>query len=148
MPVLLKVVATFFGLGYIPFIPATWTSAVAAALAWFAGDALLACTAVLSLTGFWACKGARIVFHSDDPGPFVMDEVCGMFVSLLWVPKAIPVYIVAFLLFRLFDAWKPWFIGKVQDQPGAWSIMGDDLLAGVTSNLVLQGLLHTVWRVA
>jgi phosphatidylglycerophosphatase A len=136
-PLLTKAIATFFGVGYIPFVPATWASAAAAVLGWFMGPWIFLGVAVSSIAGLLACAPARRVLGHADPPSFVMDEVAGMLLTLLWVPRTVPYYLAAFLLFRLFDAWKPWLIRRIQDSPRATSIMWDDLAAGVTAGVVL-----------
>lgn len=66
-----------------------------------------------------------------DPGWVIIDEWVGMSISLLPIVSGDPVgAICAFALFRLFDIWKPWVISKVQDIPGAWGVLLDDILAG------------------
>ena len=136
---LATVISTSFGLGFIPLVPATWTSAVAAIALWFIPDpALVYCVVVLSVAGCWACQPSREIFHAEDPKQFVMDEVCGMILTLIWLPKTIVLYVAGFFLFRVLDVWKPWPISRIQNSKHPWSIMGDDLLAGVFANIILQ----------
>jgi len=134
-------VASFFGVGYLPRCPGTWASAAAVVLAWFLGSTLIYWTVFFCIAGLWACVGAREAFGAEDPGAFVMDEVCGMMLAVLWLPRTLVLYAAAFVLFRLFDIWKPWPISKIQASKGSWSIMGDDLLAGVFANLLLSSVL-------
>lgn len=133
-------VATFFGVGLLPACPGTWGSAAGLAVAYAAGDGLAIWTVFFCLAGLWACRGARRAFGSDDPGAFVMDEVCGMMLAVLWLPRTPAIYAGAFALFRLLDVRKPWLIGRIQASPHPWSIMGDDLLAGLFANLLLQAV--------
>ena len=72
----------------------------------------------------------------------MLDEVCGMMATVLWLPKTLPVFIAAFLLFRLLDIWKPWPISWLQDQKHPFSIMHDDLAAGLLGNLILRAALR------
>jgi phosphatidylglycerophosphatase A len=141
---LTRVVATFFGIGYLPLAPGTWASAAGAALCWyvFPEDQLPYWTLFFTAMGLWACLPSRVAFRSEDPKQFVMDEVCGVMISVLWIPMSAANYVSAFLLFRLFDVWKPWPISRLQASAHPWSIMGDDLLAGVFANLILQGFLR------
>ena len=134
---LTQIVASFFGVGYLPLCPGTWASAAGVVLAWFLADMLVYWAVLCCLAGFWACRGARETFDSKDPGAFVMDEVCGMMLSVLWLPRTLVLYAAAFVLFRLLDIWKPWPISRIQASVRPWSIMGDDLLAGVFANLLL-----------
>ena len=141
-------IATFCGVGYIPFIPATWASALAVVLCWYLPESyFIPSLVVLSVAGFWACAPSRLIFRAEDPKHFVMDEVCGVILTLLWLPKTVAVYGAAFILFRILDALKPWPISRVQAHPHAWSIMLDDLLAGFFGCGALHILLATVWKV-
>ena len=136
---LVKMVATFFGVGFIPMIPATWASAVAAVLAWFFPESwLIVLLTVFSVAGLLICRPAQTALNSKDPKAFVMDEVCGMMLSVLWLPKSMSLYFCAFILFRVLDVWKPWPISRIQASRHPSSIMWDDLLAGVAANLILR----------
>ena len=93
------------------------------------------------MLGFLVCRPSQAVFHSKDPSSFVMDEVCGMMLSVLWLPKSLLWYAVAFGLFRLLDVTKPWPIRVIQRSSHPFMIMADDLLAGVFTNLILRLLI-------
>ena len=99
---LTRVIATFFGVGYLPVLPATWASLAAVFLAWLAYDHLLYWCLALIAAGLWACGDARAALGSDDPPPFVMDEVCGMALTVLFLPKTVVVFAVGFLLFTCY----------------------------------------------
>lgn len=131
-------IATSFGIGFIPVVPATWASAAAVAIAWFAGGISLYWVIGLSLAGLWACKASQGIFNSADPKQFVMDETCGMLLSLMWLPFDLKYYCAAFVLFRVLDIVKPWPISRIQQSKHATSIMWDDLAAGLATNLILQ----------
>lgn len=73
----------------------------------------------------------------DDPGEIVIDEVAGMWLALLFLPKSILLFSLAFILFRIFDITKPWIIGKIQSLHGGFGIMLDDILAGILARLIL-----------
>jgi phosphatidylglycerophosphatase A len=60
----------------------------------------------------------------------VIDEVAGMFLSVLFLPRTLPVLASAFLLFRLFDIWKPYPARQLQEVRGGLGVMLDDLIAG------------------
>jgi phosphatidylglycerophosphatase A len=64
-----------------------------------------------------------------DPQEIVVDEVAGQWLCLLGSTPTVPVLIVGFLAFRLFDIWKPF--RRVENLPGGWGIVMDDLLAGI-----------------
>ena len=80
-----------------------------------------------------------------DPSSAVIDEVAGMGIAMLAIPNQWPFVIMAIILFRLFDIWKPYPIRELEKLPGGWGIMTDDLLAGVYANVWIQ---IGVWSVS
>jgi len=81
---------------------------------------------------------------SEDPGWIVIDEVCGIFTTLAFVPSVVIidcpwVLLFAFGLFRFFDIFKPFGIHQIEKLPGAWGVMADDLLGGLYAG-ILMGL--------
>jgi phosphatidylglycerophosphatase A len=76
-----------------------------------------------------------------DAKPIVADEVIGQSLALLMVPREIPAFVAAFLLFRFFDVWKPLGARQLQRLPGGWGIVADDVAAG----LIACGTLHLGW---
>ncbi len=74
---------------------------------------------------------------SHDPSEVVIDEVAGMWIALLGAPLTAPHLLAAFLLFRLFDVWKPGPIDRLQNLPGGWGVMADDVAAGAVAGLLV-----------
>ena len=72
----------------------------------------------------------------------MIDEVVGQLLTLWLVPRTWPWLLAGFLLFRLFDIWKPLGARRLQDLPGGWGIVADDTLAGIYGFLVLQAALR------
>ena len=138
---LVKAFASVLYIGYIPFASGTFCSAFAVLPYVFMVDSWLiyaAVTGILFFTGVFASTRAEKLFKEKDPHKVVIDELVGYFVTMAFVPFA-PSYIIAgFLLFRFFDIWKPYPIRQLQDLPGGWGIMVDDVLAGVYANILLQ----------
>lgn len=136
--------------GYVGFAPvAPGTVGAAAAIPVFlllrlAGSAWLeiAVCAGIVVAGAWSAKRTEALLGVEDPGLVVIDEVVGMFVSLLFLPATWPVVAAAFVAFRLFDIVKPWPAGRLERVPGGWGVMADDVMAGVYANLAVQVL---VW---
>jgi phosphatidylglycerophosphatase A len=128
------------GLGLLPVAPGTWGSLLALPL-WLAlGGARMApgtraiALLALGLTAWRACEeGERAWGH--DPSRVVADEVAGQFLALTLGPAALlgawPGWLAAFLLFRLFDIWKPGWVDRAQRLPGGLGVLADDLLAGL-----------------
>jgi phosphatidylglycerophosphatase A len=92
--------------------------------------ALLVTLATVTLVGIWAGSRVERAIDAKDPGIIVIDEVAGMLVSVLFLPRTIPVLVTAFLLFRLFDIWKPFPARQLQEMHGGVGVMLDDLIAG------------------
>ena len=147
--------ATGFGIGYLPIAPATWASA-AAALALFAllpgMDWILIVVAIVAITplAIWTSGEAeRRLGH--DARPIVIDEVVGMLVSVCGVPMAgrgsahlAIMLAIAFVFFRVFDIWKPYPARSSQSLPGGYGVVVDDILAGVYANISLH-IVARVW---
>lgn len=135
------VVASVFGIGYIPFAPGTFGSA-AGLLVW----ALLPHTPlaigvsilVLFAVGSWSGSIAEHHFGRVDPGQVVIDEVMGMLITLFMNPVGWPGAIGAFLLFRLFDVIKPYPANELEKLHGGVGVMADDGMAAVYANLALR----------
>lgn len=141
--VLIRAVASFGFVGYSPLAPGTAGSLVAAILAWFMPPAPLAVAAIAAtLVGLAVSAPSRLAFGSKDPSAFVLDEVAGMWIALVFLPKLWPVYAAAFVLFRVLDIWKPGPIGWADRQPSPFGIVWDDAIAGVFVNLILQIVLR------
>jgi phosphatidylglycerophosphatase A len=143
---LATVIATGLGSGYAPFAPGTAGSAVGLALFWplhhlpLAGQAVA--TALVFALGVAAATHVARRLGIEDPGLVVADEVVGMWVSLLGVPLTGLTAAAGFVLFRVFDVFKPYPARDLERLPGGWGIMCDDVMAGIYANLLLRaGLL-------
>jgi len=133
--------------GYSPVAPGTVGAVVAALLLWYSGIdqgvPLLVLAVFVSLAGVWAGKRVEKIW-GPDPGRFNWDEVAGMMVSLLFLPHTVPVFVLAFVAFRFFDIVKPFPVNRFEAFPHGWGIMGDDIMAGLYANIVVQILARTV----
>ncbi len=78
--------------------------------------------------------------NDHDPSEVVIDEAVGMGISLFMLPHSFGLYLLAFILFRIFDIFKPSFIYQSQDLPGGWGIMVDDVLAGLFTLALVNGI--------
>jgi phosphatidylglycerophosphatase A len=124
-----------FGSGLAPIAPGTAGSALGLLLFIPALYAPLPVQLGIIFIGFvlgvWVSD--RVAKHMEvkDPGGIVWDEFIGMWVTLLWLPSLIWL-LPAFLLFRLFDIWKPWPVRFADEKlSGGYGIMLDDVLAGL-----------------
>jgi phosphatidylglycerophosphatase A len=135
-------VASAGGAGYAPVAPGTVASAVTAVALWlipFNHSALVTTLCAVLVIGIWAGSRVERVLGVKDPGVVVIDEVAGMVLSVLFLPRTIPVLVAAFLLFRLFDIWKPFPARESQVLAGGLGVMVDDLIAGVYALVLVSG---------
>ena len=139
--------ATWFGAGLLPVTPGSWGSLAALPVAWaiqhFWGPPGLAIAAVLVfLAGWWASAVVAKASGIADPGAIVVDEVAAQWLVLLTAPRDLLAWVLAFVLFRLFDIWKPWPVRWADRHiHGGFGIMLDDVLAAGYAALVLSALL-------
>ncbi|MCU0827494.1 MAG: phosphatidylglycerophosphatase A [Tabrizicola sp.] len=151
-----RAVATFFGAGFLRPASGTWASAITVALAVAAYEVGLALLVplgfvVATLAGFWAVPRYLHATGGEDPSEVVIDEVAGQLLALcftvipLWrhgvdLLAAWPGWVVPFVLFRLFDIWKPWLVGRADRRGDAAGVMLDDLWAGLFAGIASMGL--------
>ncbi len=143
------IIATGFGSGKLPYAPGTWGSGLALVYGWWileyhGWQALNAMIALFILLGLWAAHRHAIITGQADAGEVVVDEFVGQWIALLplatltltnqrWLDFAL-----AFLLFRLFDIWKPWPIRMIDRRmKGAMSVMLDDVIAGLMAGIIV-----------
>ena len=135
--------ATGFYVGMIPKAPGTWGS-LAALIPWFflkdlPLQAYLTVLAVIFVVGFFVSGSAEKILDRPDAGPIVIDEILGMFITLTLAPAHPAAWILGFILFRIFDIFKPfpvsWFDRKIH---GGIGIMMDDVVAGLYALASLQ----------
>jgi phosphatidylglycerophosphatase A len=130
------------GTGLSPKAPGTVGTLLAFPIAWASMSLppLIAwvCVCIGFLFGIWCCERTGRALGVADHGGMVWDEVVAMWAVLLLTPARWPWWVAAFLLFRLFDIWKPfpirWFDRNVK---GGFGVMLDDLLAAVYAGAVL-----------
>jgi phosphatidylglycerophosphatase A len=142
---LAEVLSTWFFCGYAPKAPGTAGSLAALAIGWllhtYAGVGgwwFLAPAAILFGPAVWAGGVTARARGLKDPRIVVVDEVIGQWVALAgtatlnWKSG-----LAAFVLFRLFDIWKPFPVRRLEDLPEGWGINLDDVMAGAYAALVL-----------
>lgn len=142
---IVKTLCTFFYVGYLPFIPGTFASIVGIFLFWLIKDSIFIYTLfilVLLILGFWVSGRAERMLKEKDARCIVIDEVSGMLLALIFIPYDIRIMIIAFFLFRLLDTLKPFPAGRIQSFFGSLGIMGDDIVAGLYTNIILQFVLR------
>ena len=139
-------IGTGFGSGFSPFAPGT-AGALLATLIWFGLSLLISETCLLwttvalislfTVAGIWAIDRLE-PYWGEDPSRVVVDEMVGVWITLLAAPAGHIWYgLAAFVLFRFFDILKPLGIRRMENLPGEVGVMMDDVLAGVYGFIVL-----------
>ncbi len=147
--VVATLLASGFGSGFAAFAPGTWGSAVGLLLAWpwWGGSSVglqVAAAAIVLVLGVWAGEEVAYRLGDKDPSLVVIDEIAGMWVTLIALPWNPVTVTVGFFMFRLFDVFKPYPARDLERVPGGWGIMLDDIVAGIYANLAVRVVL-LVW---
>ena len=158
-----QLIATVFYIGYLRPAPGTWGSFVALPIAWviiqlsgFLG--LVIAALIIFALGIWATKVETAGRDNHDPSEIVIDEVVGQWVALLPVAYGAgmmgvdvlalwPGWIMAFVLFRLFDITKPWLVGWADRRDDVLGVMLDDVIAGIFTGIcviMFGGVYHGI----
>ncbi len=131
-----------WGVGYLPLMPGTFGSLVGIGVFLLLGSLVAQVVGIVLVTGLgiWAATRTEQVLRVKDPGKVVVDEVAGQMIALLplsvftlgkvWI-------IVSFILFRLFDIFKPYPARRFEALRSGLGIMADDLVAGVYAALIV-----------
>jgi phosphatidylglycerophosphatase A len=167
-----RFIATGFYSGYLPGASGTWGSLVGLLIVAIPGveqtGILLALILVGMVVGVPAAAAmARTEGHrlskvaaatkatmqpgahaSPDPSIVVIDEIVGMWVTLVALPKSVVTYLLAFLAFRIMDIVKPEPARLLEHFPDGWGIMLDDVVAGLYANLATHVILFVLGRIA
>jgi phosphatidylglycerophosphatase A len=138
---------TMFGIGRAPVAPGTAASFVALLLAWpiafWGGRFLLLFAGIAaSAIGAWASEHYARETGRSDPSECVIDELAGQWIACAFAPVSLIAFVLAFLLFRLFDMTKPWPISRLEHLPGGFGIMADDLGAALAAGVIIAALAH------
>ena len=123
---------------------------------------------IVGVIGVWSSSRVSNFAGIEDPQYVVIDEVSGMHLTLMLgiIPLVLPARLVpgdeasvfalysafsllnwkylllGFILFRVFDIWKPWPVRRLEKLPGGWGIMADDWMAGIYAAILLRVALH------
>ena len=135
-----------WGVGYLPLAPGTFGSVVGIGVFLLLKSLVFQVVGVVVVTvvGIWAASRTEQIVRQKDPGKVVVDEVAGQIIALLplsvfasgkvWI-------IVSFILFRLFDIFKPYPARRFEALRGGLGIMADDLVAGVYAGVIVAVLM-------
>lgn len=154
MQKLKPIVGSVFNIGFLPNAPGTWGSFFALFPIYFIVSytpwyGIVLFTIICSLLTLWVSDVCETVWGGD-PSPLVMDEFAGQGMAFIAIPFAatsINMFMLlglGFLFFRLFDVAKPLGVDKLQQLPGGWGILVDDLLAGFYAFLCIRLLVYVI----
>jgi phosphatidylglycerophosphatase A len=147
---MVRLLGSAFGLGYAPVAPGTAGTlggVALGALCLLLSPGLATQVALASLALFVTVAGiplatrAEVIYGKKDPGAFVLDEVAGYLVTLIFLPlheRPLFVLLGAFFAFRLTDISKPWPARRLEKMGGGAGVVLDDLAAGVYANILMQ----------
>ena len=141
---IIKLLATGFGSGLSPFAPGTMGTLVGIPvclvclpLSW---PVRFLVAIILSALAVYISGRAETIYLKKDDQRIVIDEIAGFQVAML--PVAITGWHLcfAFVLFRIFDIWKPFPIRNLQQLPGGWGVVIDDIAAGIYAGIIMLAL--------
>ena len=140
---LTRFIATGLFSGYSPVVPGTAGSIVGLLLTLIPGmeQTVILATSVVIVLIIGAATSAQMEKRfGEDPPIVVIDEIVGMWISLLFLPRTLWVSILAFFLFRLYDIIKPFPARQLERVENGWGVMLDDVAAGIYANISVQAL--------
>jgi phosphatidylglycerophosphatase A len=127
--------------GYSPIASGTVGSAVGLAFYWIPGFEhpllMAALCAIVFVLGVKTSDAMEKVY-GHDPGEVTIDEVLGMWISLILLPKTILISLAGFFVFRILDIFKPYPARRFDSLHGGKGIMLDDVISALYTNLILQ----------
>jgi len=139
--ILTKIIGSGFYSGFAPAASGTFGSMVGLAFFFIPSfsqpEILIPSIIVLFYIGGRAAE-AMEQFYGQDPGEVTVDEIVGMWLSLVFIPFSYLNYALAFIIFRILDILKPYPAGEFDKRSGGWNIMLDDVIAGLYTNIIIQ----------
>jgi phosphatidylglycerophosphatase A len=147
----IKLAATGFGSGYAPLAPGTAGTLVGIPLYWVFSampwPLWLVTVAAFTCLAWYVAEEGETLFGRKDAPCIVIDEIAGLQWTLFLIEPTVLRVALGFILFRLFDIWKPFPARLFQERlPGGYGVVADDLAAAVYGNLLLQ-LLTRFWGI-
>jgi phosphatidylglycerophosphatase A len=138
---IIKILATGFGAGLSPVAPGTAGTVVGVLICLFcyplAWPLRLLFVVAISAVSIYVAGQAETLYGKTDDQRIVIDEIAGLQVTMLPVAITGLHLCLAFVLFRIFDIWKPFPLDRLQKLPGGWGVVVDDLGAGIYGGLIL-----------
>ena len=142
---IISLIVTFGGIGNVRYFPGTLGSLAGLFLGvfiifFFNHNIFLMSFFILTLIGIFATDEYLKSSKNNDPQEVVIDEVLGQWIAIAFVPLTASSLILAFVIFRILDIGKPFPINKIEAIKGYIGVIGDDILAGVITAIVIISL--------
>ena len=139
----MKWFVTFFGVGNSKWAPGTMGTLAAIPLVylvqWVGPFVYMAFTLALTIVSVFIVEKYENSVTGHDRKEIVIDEVIGYLITMTWMPQTWQAYVMGFVLFRIFDIWKPLFIGQLDKRvKGGLGVVVDDVAAGVVASIIMQ----------
>lgn len=139
------VLSTWFGSGLLPAAPGTFGTLAAVPLiillsylaTWLRASVVVIVVAV----AIWSAGLAQDLLKTEDPSQIVIDEVAGFLLAMVLLPFSWSILGLTFILFRIFDIFKPFPVRQLESLRGGAGIVMDDLMAGVYAAAGSWGML-------
>ena len=136
-------ISTLFHVGYLPVAPGTVGSILALIFYYLFLTSLdpifiIFIVLVVFIVGTIASSYVEMIDGEEDPGYIIIDEVIGMWISLIGLPTRVSLFLLAFILFRFFDIFKPFPIRESQEVGYGIGVMLDDVIAGIYTLIIVQ----------
>ena len=154
MKIIYKIFATALGSGYSPVAPGTAGAIVGCIALWLLEKygLISTTTSPLLFIGLIVITTVLGIIAADqlekewgkDAQKIVIDEVIGMWITMMFVPFTWLNVLIGFILFRFFDIAKPLGVRKMENLGGGLGVMADDMLAGIYANIVLQIIIYFI----
>ena len=138
-----KIVGSGFYTGYIPFASGTFGSLAGLILYYIPGfeNPIILFSAIILFVILGIYTGNKFdKIYGKDPAECTVDEIVGMWITLLYLPKILWISILAFVVWRALDVIKPYPARNLEKLPGGLGIMIDDIVAGIYS----LGIVHLI----
>jgi len=139
-----KLIGSGFYTGYIPLASGTFGSIAALLIYWIPGfeNPIIMYSALILFGSYGIYVGNKFdKLYGKDPAECTVDEIIGQWIALLFLPKTLLISVIAFLTWRLFDIIKPYPARRLEDLPGGFGIMMDDVVAGFYSLIFVHFIL-------
>lgn len=140
-----KIISTGLGIGYIKKGGGTVASVFCCLILWAlqSGKIILSSVSMFIVAVLLIVIGKFVAdkaedYWGKDNYRVVIDEIAGMWITMLFVPLTLKTLLLGLLLFRLFDIFKPLYIRKAEALPAGYGVMADDVLAGIYSCVLLN----------